>query len=80
MADYIPANRPIELNVLTPLTLTALQTFTGGFIKFVDLPSGDILVINESSSDFAPINNTASSIAGRSIFGDVVRCVSSEIA
>lgn len=83
MADYIPAVRPIQRNVPTPLTLTQLQLFVGGFIRFVELMNGDLLVINEASLDgLAQHNPTASSLAGKAgpIFGDAVLCSQQEIA
>jgi hypothetical protein len=81
MADYIPANRPIQRAVETPLTLTQLQLFVGGFVSFIDLLNGDMLVINEASRDHIGIHNpTASSILGKPVFGDVVLCSPSEIA
>ncbi len=81
MADYIPANRPIERGITTPLTLTQLQTLIGGFIAFVDLTNGDMLVINEASRDRMGFHNqTASTLLGKPVFGDVVLCSPSEIA
>jgi hypothetical protein len=82
VADLIPATRPIRRGVLVPLTLTQLQTFVGGFIRFVELPTGDVIVINEASLDGADYNPTASSIAGKAgpIYGDVIHCSPSEIA
>ena len=82
MATFIPAARPTQAAIQpVPLTLTTLQVHVGGFIAFVDLPSGDMLVINEASVDqLAPLNVTASSLAGQSIYGDVVLCTPGEIA
>jgi hypothetical protein len=81
VADYIPANRPIQREVETPLTLTQLQLFVGGFIHFVTLLNGDILVTNEASRDHVGIHNpTASTLLGKPVFGDVVLCSSEEIA
>jgi hypothetical protein len=80
VSAYIPAARPQE-QYDKPLTLTQLQLFVGGFVKFVDLMTGDVMVINEASLDnLGPHNPTASSLAGRPIFGDVVLCTPSEIA
>ncbi len=83
MADYIPVGRPILRKIATPLTLTQMQLKVGGFIKFVDLSSGDIMVINESATEFPGLHNpTASQLAGSAgpIFGDAIICSPSEIA
>jgi len=83
VADYIPAaDRPMQRNIQTPLTLTQLQTLVAGFVRFIELDDGDIIVINEASPGEAPFNSLASSIAGKAgpIYGDVVHCKSSEIA
>ena len=81
MADYIPAARPIQRGVKTPLTLTQLQIFVGGFVAFIDVLTGDIMVINEASRDRIGIHNpTASSLLGKPVFGDVVLCSPEEIA
>jgi len=79
MADYIPDNAPIRSNIHTPLTLTALQTYVEGFIKFVELQSGDVMIVNEAGPAFAPINQAASKIAGQIIHGHVILCSPSEI-
>jgi hypothetical protein len=81
VADYIPASRPIERGIPTPLTLTQLQLRAGGFIAFVTLLNGDLMVVNEASKDRIGIYNpTASSILGKPVFGDAVLCPPSEIA
>lgn len=80
MADYIPASRNIERGIETPLTLTHLQLLVGGFIQFVELTSGDLMVVNEAAPLFAPFNPTASIIASQTICGDVVLCSPGEIA
>jgi hypothetical protein len=83
MATYLPATRDgqqIDPHHV-PLSLTALQTLVGGFIRFVDLQSGDVMVINEASLDrLGFYNKTASTVAGQSIYGDVVVCEPQEIA
>ncbi len=81
MADYIPANRPIQRGVKNPLTLTQLQIWVGGFIHFVNLLNGDMLVLNEASLDHIGIHNpTASTLLGKPVWGDVVLCSPEEIA
>lgn len=71
----------MQRKVTTPLTLTQLQIFVGGFITFVDLLNGDILIINEASRDRIGIHNqTASTLLGKPVFGDVVLCSPEEIA
>ncbi len=80
MADYIPVNGAIRKDVKTPLTLTALQTFVGGFIRFVELSSGDLMVVNEASVDgLGFLNPNASSLAGYPVYGSVVMCIPEEI-
>jgi hypothetical protein len=81
MATFFPQEGPAQ-PIATPLTLTKLQKLVKGFIKFIDTPSGDILVVNESAPEFARINVTASSLAGKAspVYGDVVLCDPSEIA
>lgn len=83
MATYMPANRdaqPIEPQHV-PMTLTALQTLVGGFIRFIVLSSGDTMVINEASLDrLGFYNKTASAVARQDIYGDVVVCAHNEIA
>jgi hypothetical protein len=83
MATYMPASREAQLidKHHVPFTLTALQTLVGGFIRFVVLPSGDTMVINEASLDqLGFLNKTASRLAGQNIYGDVVVCEPHEIA
>lgn len=64
-----------------PLTLTSLQTTVGGFIRFLELETGDLMVVNEASLDRVGVYNaTASSLARQPVFGDAVLCLSSEIA
>lgn len=81
MATFFSQEGPAQ-QIATPLTLTKLQTLVKGFIKFIDTPSGDVLVVNESAPEFARINVTASSLAGKAspVYGDVVLCDPSEIA
>lgn len=79
MATFFPLNGSAR-QLPTPLTLTTLQTCVGGFIRFIDLPSGDIMVVNEASPDLAELNETASSLANRDVFGDVVLCEPEELA
>ena len=80
MASLIPATRP-QSTVEAPLTLTQLQIHVGGFIRFIDLMGGDMLVINEASLDNIGLHNpTASALAGHPIFGDVILCSPTEIA
>lgn len=83
MADYIPAERALRRGIDTPLTLTALQTYVNGFVYFIELPTGDWLVVNEKSRDnIGPYNPHASSIAGKAgpIYGDAVLIDPKELA
>ena len=81
MATFFPQKGPAQ-RVETPLTLTRLQMLVKGFIQFIDTPSGDVMVVNESANKFAQMNATASSIAGKAgpVYGDVVLCDPTEIA
>jgi hypothetical protein len=81
VAVHYPIHGPPKKDIETPLTLTALQLCVGGFIRFIELPSGDILVVNEATLDgIGYENSSASKIAGRAVLGDVVICHPSEIA
>lgn len=69
--------------VEVPLTLTALQCYVGGFIYFIELANGEILIVNEASFDqFGFYNKEASKIAGQAgpIYGDAVLCKPEDIA
>ncbi len=76
MPKLIPLTDPIQ-PVESPLTLTALKRYVGGSVELVELLSGDIMVVNESADQ---PNKSASSLAGRPIFGPAVLCSPSEIA
>lgn len=84
MASFIPAKRPMERIAPSeiPLTLAQLQSYVGGFVQFVDLSCGDIMVVNEAGPAFAILNHTANDLAGPAgpIYGDVVLCSPPEIA
>lgn len=47
MATFFPQKGPAQ-QIETPLTLTKLQTLVKGFIKFIDMPTGDVLVVKAS--------------------------------
>lgn len=81
MATFFPQEGPAK-QIEAPLTLTKLQSLVKGFIQFIDMPTGDVLVVNESSVGYARINVTASLLAGKvgPVYGDVVLCDPSEIA
>jgi hypothetical protein len=81
MAMFYPQQGPAQ-KIAGPLTLTKLQTLVKGFIKFIDMPTGDVLVVNESAPEFLAENYAASAIAGKAhpVYGDVVLCDPSEIA
>jgi hypothetical protein len=54
-------------------TLEELQGFVGGYIEFVYLPGGKIMVVNEEGRlQGLPVNQGASAIAERLIVGDVL--------
>jgi hypothetical protein len=77
MASFIPMDGPIEHGITTPLTLTAMQKLVCGFIEFVELKSGDLMVVNESASQ---VNSLASTLAGREIRGAAILCEPQDIA
>ena len=81
MATFFPQEGPTQ-KVKSPLTLTKLQTLVNGFIKFIDMPTGDLLVVNESAPEFARMNIAATSLAGKvgPVYGDVILCRPDEIA
>lgn len=81
MADFIPLKGPVRNGIKTPLTLTQLQGYVEGFIRFIDLPSGDLLVVNEAAQLTSVVNTNATSIAGRlgPIYGNAVLCSPAEI-
>jgi hypothetical protein len=84
MARLIRYNGKTE-QVEVPLTLTAFQIHVGGSIEFIELESGDLLVVNEEinrrAQDFAHFSNPAATvIAGLPVLGDVVICSPSEVA
>lgn len=82
MAQHITVNGTIHQDIYTPLTLTALQIFVGGFIHFIELSSGDLMIVNEASRDGLGFHNpTASQLAGKAgpIFGDAILCSPQEI-
>lgn len=79
MATYMRANGFIRRDIDVPLTLTALQIYVGGFIQFIELPSGDVLVVNEVQ-ELAPLNTTATLLTRLPVTGDVILCEPEEIA
>jgi hypothetical protein len=56
-----------------------LQMYVEGFAQFIELLSGDYLIVNEEGHKFAPLNPMATSIAGMPIYGDAVLCTPDEI-
>jgi len=83
MAQHVRVNGSVIDDVPTPLTLTALQLFVGGFVYFVELSTGDLMVVNEASRDqIGFYNPTASPLAGKAgpIYGDAILCSPAEIA
>ncbi len=77
MATFIPMEGPLVHGLTTPLTLTYMQQMVMGFIDFVEIKSGDLMVVNE---DAFQINSLATTLAGREIRGDVILCDPKEIA
>lgn len=79
MATYVPVEgKSIPLE--RPITLSSLQSYLHGFIDFIDLDFGDILVVNETAFERDPVNTTATLIAGRPIYGDVILCRFGDLA
>lgn len=66
--------------VKSPLELHDLQLLVGGFVKFVNLDEGRMIVVQELAVKHRPINETASKLAGLPIHGDVVVLSGEEIA
>ena len=81
MAKLIRANSPMSV-IPVPITLTAFQSYVGGFVKFIELSCGDLMVVNEAATELAPLNQAATDIAGRAgpIYGHAVHCSPEEIA
>lgn len=84
MAEFIPWDKPMRRipDKEIPLTLTQLQGYVGGFIRFVELTCGDVMVVNEAGPAFSTVNHTANDLAGPAgpVYGDVVLCSPEEIA
>lgn len=80
MAKWIKDNGEFETLNDVPLSLTDLQNAVGGFIRFINLKSDEILVINESSPEYGQLNKHASLLANQSIYGHVVLLEPWEIA
>jgi hypothetical protein len=81
MASFIPSDdRPVVNGIPVPLTLAALQRYVGGFIRFIELASGDVMVVNEAGPEFAPLNKAATDIAHQPIHWHAVLCTPTEIA
>ena len=80
MARLLPYDGDVR-NVPAPLTLTKLQEYVEGYIRFIELTSGDILVVNEAASEFGLVNHHANQFAGKHgpIYGNAVLCSPSEI-
>lgn len=66
MAIFIPHDGPMEHDIDTPLELADLQARVGGFIGYIDIPSGDTLVVAEDISS-SRLNYTATALAGNGI-------------
>lgn len=78
MATFMPHDGK-AVQVTKPLTLGTLQAYVQGFIRFIDLTSGDILVVNENTPPHIPVNTSATAIAGFEVRGDAVLCSPEEI-
>lgn len=82
MASLYPIDKPMRSQIPTPLTLTAMQRFVGGFIKFIELSCGDLMVVNEAAiAETSALNVDATKLAGKSgpVYGTVIFCEPSEI-
>jgi hypothetical protein len=79
MASLITANG-FANEVTSPLELHELQILVGGYIKYVNLTEGRVLVVQELAFKYHPVNETATKLAGKTIHGDVVLCSGSELA
>jgi len=65
----------------TKLSLEQLQKVVGGYIEIIPAPNcHNILIANEEGQIYnLPINVQASKIAQKTIVGDIVLCLQSEI-
>ncbi len=77
MATLIPTDGPLEHNLQCPISLQSFQKYLGGFVDFLELDKGHLLlVVNEKGGDK---NTTASAFAGMDIFGPAILCEPSDI-
>ena len=79
MAYFIPANGPVQAKIETPLTLTLFRAYVGDKIEFIELLSGDILIVNPEGQQ---LNSNANGFIGSQgpVMGDAVLCTPEEIA
>lgn len=80
MAIYIPHDGPMQHDIESPLNLQRLQAMVGGFIGYIDIPSGDTIVVAEDISS-SPLNYTATALAGNGVivYGNAVLCGPGEL-
>lgn len=81
MAKFIPVDGQVQ-PLDAPLTLTVLSRMVGGEIEFIELRTGDMMVIQKDSWFRLPINHTASVFAGLKppVCGSAILCSPDEIA
>lgn len=72
MAHFIQADGQMRHEIPVPLTLTALQEYVQGFVKFIDLTGGDSMAVNEDSDKYTDMNHTATALAFQPICGPAV--------
>lgn len=88
MPTFIPAESSSALSSPAPdtqrvkggLTLTQMQIYVQGFVHFMELMSGELLIVNEASLDrVGPYNKSASALAGVPVYGNAILCEPSEL-
>jgi hypothetical protein len=79
MAHFIPVDNQMQHGIVTPLSLTDLQTYVNGFVKFINLQGGDCMAVHEDSDEFGEVNQTATMLSGRTICGHAVLFHSGEL-
>lgn len=63
--------------IASPLTLTGIRKYVGMNFTFVDLRSGDILIVSDNASEPNPF---ATSLLGQPVCGPAILCSPSDIA
>ena len=62
----------MQHGIPTPLSIVDLQEYVSGFVKFINLPGGDCMVVNEESERYVELNQTATVLAKQPICGPAI--------